>query len=810
MPETNEQIERLQLRLDKMVEYQDYFFREINLIRIEIEKLRANPTAKKVDLRDNLSRKATVDKNISLYIPPQKSKFYQSAQNAKSGETEEKTATAEPILQEENAEYKKYEAAPSFQTARASNGLEEFIGKNLISLIGIVITVIGVAIGAKYAIDRDLISPAARIVLGYLFAFGVFGTAVHLKSKYLNFSSVLLSGAMAMMYFLTYFAYDYYKLIPQQAAFSMMVFITAFTVAAAINYNRQVIAHIGLVGAYAVPFLLSNNSGRFDILFGYMTIINFGILIVSVKKFWKPLYYSSFVVSWLIFSGWYFSDYKAENFPIAFAFLTVFFLTFYLTFVTYKLIADEEFSAEIVVLTLVNSFIFYGFGYLMIDGNAGGQQFLGLFTLLNAVFHFFAAAVINRYKLGGRINLFLPIGLALTFVTIAVPIQFSGHWITLLWTAEALFLFVLGRKKNLEIYETFSCPLMFLATLSLLNDWQTAYNNPTIITPLLNADFLTSILFAAAFAVIWFVNKTEANENSVHADLRNFQRIIFYAAPTVCLIVLYNCFRTEIGNYFNNQITRTAVESAPQTVFASAKVVKDSSLTAFNIVWQINYTMFFLALLSLVNIKRIKSELLGFINLGLNVLALAVFLSVGLYALSELRENYLAQSNAEFFSRGVFHLYIRYISYAFAAGLVTATYRYVKQNFIQVAAPDFDFEMAFDFVFYSTILWIASSELLNWMDIYHVQNSYKLGLSILWGIYALLLIVLGIYKKKKHLRIGAIVLFAATLAKLFFYDIADLDTISKTIVFVSLGVLLLMISFLYNKFKDVIFAESEG
>jgi uncharacterized membrane protein len=106
-------------------------------------------------------------------------------------------------------------------------------------------------------------------------------------------------------------------------------------------------------------------------------------------------------------------------------------------------------------------------------------------------------------------------------------------------------------------------------------------------------------------------------------------------------------------------------------------------------------------------------------------------------------------------------------------------------------------------------LWIASSELLNWMDIYNVQNSYKLGLSILWGTYALILIVLGIYKKKKHLRIGAIVLFAATLVKLFFYDIASLDTISKTIVFVSLGVLLLIISFLYNKFKDVIFAEDE-
>jgi hypothetical protein len=391
-------------------------------------------------------------------------------------------------------------------------------------------------------------------------------------------------------------------------------------------------------------------------------------------------------------------------------------------------------------------------------------------------------------------------------MAIVVPVQFSGHLITLLWTAEALFLFVLGRRKSLEIFETFSYPLMFLATLSLLNDWQIAYNSQLVITPLVNAGFLTSILFAAAFAAIWFVNKKEPNENSVH---ENLQTILNYAVPAIFLIVLYNSFRIEIGNYFDNQILKTAVQTSPQTIYDSATTLKDSSLTSFNIVWQINYTMLFLTLLSFVNIRRIKNELLGFINLGLNILAVTIFLSVGLYALSELRDNYLAQTNAEIFARGVFHLFIRYISLAFAAGLLAASYKYIKQSFLKATAPDFDFDTAFDFVFFSTILWIASSELLTWMDIYGYQDSYKLGLSILWGIYALLLVILGIYKHKKHLRIGAIVLFAVTLAKLFLYDIASLSTISKTVVFVSLGVILLLVSFLYTKYKNSIFGSGE-
>jgi uncharacterized membrane protein len=111
---------------------------------------------------------------------------------------------------------------------------------------------------------------------------------------------------------------------------------------------------------------------------------------------------------------------------------------------------------------------------------------------------------------------------------------------------------------------------------------------------------------------------------------------------------------------------------------------------------------------------------------------------------------------------------------------------------------------------HSSILWILSSELLHWMDISGSSQTYKLGLSILYGTYSVLLISLGIWRKKAYLRIGAIALFAITLLKLFFYDIATMGTIEKTVVIVSLGILLLVISFLYTKYKHMISNESEG
>jgi uncharacterized membrane protein len=94
---------------------------------------------------------------------------------------------------------------------------------------------------------------------------------------------------------------------------------------------------------------------------------------------------------------------------------------------------------------------------------------------------------------------------------------------------------------------------------------------------------------------------------------------------------------------------------------------------------------------------------------------------------------------------------------------------------------------------------------VHWQDMAGIGGSYKIGISILWGVFSLMMVIIGIWKRKKYLRIGAIVLFGITLIKLFFYDLTDLDTIARTIVFISLGILLLIISFLYNKYNRVLF-----
>jgi len=216
----------------------------------------------------------------------------------------------------------------------------------------------------------------------------------------------------------------------------------------------------------------------------------------------------------------------------------------------------------------------------------------------------------------------------------------------------------------------------------------------------------------------------------------------------------------------------------------------------------INFSLLFFTALGLVNNLKIKSRALGITQLGLSVLTLLLFLTSGLFLLSELRDSFIDyQSYQDGIAKGMY-IGLRYISFVLLALFLIIIHKSLKQEFMAVKA-----DMIFDVVLVGVIGWVVTSELLHWLDLAGVSNTYKLWVSILWGVYALLLIAAGIWKKKKHLRICAILLFSITLLKLFFYDIAHLNTLSKTIVFVSLGILLLVVSYLYNRFKNIIAEE---
>lgn len=219
-----------------------------------------------------------------------------------------------------------HETRPSF--AFGSSSFENLIGLRLIHLVGIVVLVIGLSLGVKYAIDKNLISEGLRILLAYAAGLVLYLLSVRLKKRYTGFSAILFSGAMASLYFTTFGAFVYYHFLSYTAAFVSMIVLTVFTAYEALRYNRQEIALLGLVGAYGIPFLISPDRGHPEMLFLYISIINLGVIFLCAKKPWVVVGRAAQAISWLLFIGWaaWQNDERLRTYGIFF--MVAFFLLF--------------------------------------------------------------------------------------------------------------------------------------------------------------------------------------------------------------------------------------------------------------------------------------------------------------------------------------------------------------------------------------------------------------------------------------------------------------------------------------------------
>ncbi|RNC85804.1 MAG: DUF2339 domain-containing protein [Balneola sp.] len=790
MSEKNDRLDQLQKKLEGFLNRQDEMRKEVLLLRSEIRalKLKEKFNTGKTELPSPEAETVSIDQeNISEQELTEIPSYSTESAGLESMERE-----AESMIPSKNQFIDSLEK-PSVNRL----SIERLIGENIINKIGIIITVIGVGIGTNYVIENDLISPIARIILGYIFSFGLLGVAYRLKNKYLNYSAVLTGGAMASIYLITFTAYSFYALIPELLTFILLVIITAITVGIALGYNREWISVLGLVGGYAVPFLLGDETGSTLVLFSYVLLINLGVLLVALQRYWRLLYYSAFLFTWSIFLFWFNNGFSAEtDITLSLIFSGLYFLIFYLSNVAYKIRSKEDFSSVDISSLLLNSFLFFGVGYVTLDSNL--EHFQGLFAVSLALIHFVAGQIVKRFDLPSASLLSFINGLVLVFLTLAVPIQLSDEWVTMAWSLEALLLIWLGRVKGMKVYEALAYPVIFLSTGSLMWYWiefQLIDSPPTSTLPFFNSLFITFLIFWAAFIGIQIIIN-QNRENTVLESGRLWTSLIGICIPVILIGTLYLDLRFEISRIFTFWESKVALQNVGSEFTSSTY---NPSHSYFRSLWLLNFNFAFLAIGNWVNNRWFNNKRAERVTLFFLGLCLILFFFAFFDEVKSLRRLYIysGAQDAGGFEQGIVNILNRYVLIAFGAWGVLNLKELVQKQFKKTTSTLF-----LDLFISFTIIFLLSSELIQWLDLSGFENSYKLGLSILWGISSMGLIFYGIIHKKEHLRIFAMAVFSITLIKLFFYDISHLSTISKTIVFIALGVLLLVISYMYNRFKD--------
>jgi uncharacterized membrane protein len=707
----------------------------------------------------------------------------------------------QPITEahEPKKSYVASDAPPPINKARTTsdhNNVEKFLGENLINKVGIVILLLGVGWGVKYSIDNQLISPLARVIMGYIASAGLFGLAYYLKTKYENYSAVLLSGSLAMMYFITYFAFSSYGIFGRIPAFALMLVFTIVTVAESLRYNRVIIAHIGLVGAYAVPFLLSDGSGNIKVLFSYMAIINAGILFIALKRYWKSLWYSSFIFTILICFGWLIKSYSSLDHIIGLLFLPLFFLLHLASFLAFKLSRHIPYHRSDNGMLYLNSVLFFIATMFVADHYAHGPLLL---TLSFIATHSIIGYLLYRKGETHHSLAHQFFGLAIAFVAVVITVQWDEEWTTLGWSLQAMLLAYYASKTGNAVYRNLCQGILVLAIGSMFYDWSVYYADnyygkaSYTFTPVLNFHFIASCICSALLvASSYFILRKQSLVRNLSDSWKHV--LLIGSSVVIALYGLYGTFYHEINHYWSQMLL--------PDFNTGAMDIRDyaihQQLLQYRGVWLIHYTLLFVSVINVFLMRLYPSKAIQQIAMAINGMVVLLFLTTGLSLLSELRDSYMKSIAYS----STWNLMIRYFGYAFVALLLVTCYRFI-QNKVKQAK----YQMAFDILLHITYLWILSAELLHWRDLNHSGAADKTGLSILWGAYALFLIAIGIVQKKSYLRIAALVWIGVTLIKLFFYDLSELSTISKTIVLVILGAVLLIISFLYNKYKAKIFGD---
>jgi uncharacterized membrane protein len=103
-----------------------------------------------------------------------------------------------------------------------------------------------------------------------------------------------------------------------------------------------------------------------------------------------------------------------------------------------------------------------------------------------------------------------------------------------------------------------------------------------------------------------------------------------------------------------------------------------------------------------------------------------------------------------------------------------------------------------------TLIWITA-EIGSFWDVRrdHPQADLyeQVTLSLAWGVYGAVLIALGMQRAYAPVRYIGMAVLAITIVKVFFYDLWELGGIYRVIGFIGFGIVLLLVSYLYQKGK---------
>src|SRR6478609_2505514 len=169
---------------------------------------------------------------------------------------------------------------------------EQFMGAKLFAWIGGLALFLGIAFFVRYSFEHNLIPPELRIAIGFVLGAGLIVGGLLLKRKENAITAqTLCATGILVLYAVTfacrgYYHFAFFGLIP---TFLLMTLITAVAFLLSVRLNAIIVAVLGIAGGFLTPALLSTGQDHPLGLFGYMALLDIGLLALALRQRWNTL-----------------------------------------------------------------------------------------------------------------------------------------------------------------------------------------------------------------------------------------------------------------------------------------------------------------------------------------------------------------------------------------------------------------------------------------------------------------------------------------------------------------------------------------
>lgn len=654
-------------------------------------------------------------------------------------------------------------AAPAPSTpARSMKGadLESRIGGNWFNRIGVLAIFLGVAFFLKYAVDNEWIGPTTRVLIGVAIGVLFLIGGERLRKRYASYAYGLTGGGIAVLYASIWFASSKrYGLISTTEAFAFMVVVTVTASLLAARYSALPIAVLGLIGGFLTPILLSTGIDNEIGLFGYIAVLDAGVLLLAYSKQWRSLNYLSFIATIMMFAAWMETWYDHTKLGTTIIFLSVFFIIFALLAVLYNVVNRRPTGWLDLAMVFSNALLYFATSYALLDDEYHSR--LGLFAVLVAAFYLGLGYFTYRRDREDKLLVFTFLGLGFLFSVLAVPIQFEQHWITMGWAIEGAVMTWIGLRASDRVSRNGALVVFLIAiTHWALSDVERfAYLAPAHFVPLLNKRALSCAVLIASLVAAAFFYKRYGEKSE---DRKSFGGLLLLAANALAIALL----SIDANDYFEQ---RKALASGID--FAnSLGNTKALTLTAL-------WTMYGVGTLFIGVTRKIRPlRFLGILLLaGATVKVLVVDL------------NYYAASwhslilNQTFASFGLI-----------VAALALGAWFYARNFEPDEAERDIMLPLLIGaanvlaLIALSAEVWGHFTRIrfeTQGIDYLRLENTKQFVLSVVWTIYGAVALFVGIKRGTQPFRVGALLLLALTISKVLIVDLSYYNAEWHTLIF---------------------------